>query len=130
MVSYCPKCGNGNQYSVDKPVFCGQCGHKMSSFAIAKPVVKPSKRIIAEEVEETEEGDGESEVIMTFGPEVFQVEPLTAENRGVTLKDIGLQNKIGLTRQKSTRKINLKKEIAKIREQAKGSSVIEMGEEK
>lgn len=123
MVSYCPKCGNGNQYSIDKPVFCNQCGHKMSSFAVVNPTVK---KAIAQE--EAEDPNVESEVILTFGPEVFQVEPLTVENRGVTLKDVGLQKKIGFTRQKSTKKVNLKKEMAAIREQAKASSRIEIGE--
>lgn len=50
---YCQKCGNGTEYSFDKPKFCSGCG---SNFAIASSFVpkvsKPAPRITQEEEEE------------------------------------------------------------------------------
>jgi len=36
MKTYCPHCGNPNEYSVTKPTKCGKCG-KSLSFDVAEP---------------------------------------------------------------------------------------------
>ncbi len=62
MKQYCPTCGSGTEYSLQKPKFCGSCGKSFSNMGkpTAKKVFKttnnpPSPQVAAEEVEEEEE---------------------------------------------------------------------------
>ena len=62
MKQYCPTCGSGTEYSLQKPKFCGSCGGSFSNMGkpTAKKVFKtvnntPSPQVIAEEIEEEEE---------------------------------------------------------------------------
>ena len=51
---YCQKCGNGTEYSFDKPKFCSGCGSSFSTVSsVAAKITKPSPRIT--QVDEEEE---------------------------------------------------------------------------
>lgn len=62
MKLYCPTCGSGTEYSLQKPKFCGSCGESFSSIskATAKKVFKtniltPEPKITEPYEEEEEE---------------------------------------------------------------------------
>lgn len=54
MKIYCQKCGNGTEYSFDKPKFCSGCGLNFSIASSHIPkIIKPAKSIT--QIEEEEE---------------------------------------------------------------------------
>ena len=61
MKLYCPSCGSGTEYTLNKPKFCASCGKSFTSIAsapTAKKVFKPTPKVAevqAQEVEEEEE---------------------------------------------------------------------------
>jgi hypothetical protein len=51
---YCQKCGNGTEYSFDKPKFCSGCGSSFSiAPSVAAKITKPTPKIT--QVDEEEE---------------------------------------------------------------------------
>ena len=57
MKLYCPTCGGGTNYSLDKPKFCASCGQPftISSSTTPRKVSKPKLEDTKAEIEEIEE---------------------------------------------------------------------------
>ena len=58
MKLYCPSCGSGTEYSLNKPQFCASCGSsftKISTASTAKKVFKPVATVQNTKIEEEEE---------------------------------------------------------------------------
>ncbi len=64
MKLYCPTCGSGTNYSLDKPKFCASCGQPFTISSSTTPgkVSKPKPEDIRAKVEEIEEIEEEFEM--------------------------------------------------------------------
>ncbi len=91
MKLYCPSCGSGTEYSLNKPQFCASCGSsftKISTASTAKKVFKPVATVQNTKIEEEEEEEYFSTNIdkLDFNIEVssrmnhFKIEELAGSN--------------------------------------------------
>jgi len=58
MKLYCPSCGSGTEYTLNKPKFCASCGKSFTSIAsapAAKKVFRPAPKVSEVQIQEVEE---------------------------------------------------------------------------
>lgn len=123
LICYCPDCAFPNQYTLEKPKFCGGCAKPITAQPIVahKPSTKPVQRVSAPVVVESPE--------VEIDPSEFEIEAINAErtNKGIKFGDLAFQHKTEEIRPRlKGKKINKKKEIELLRKEASASSRIEI----